>query len=215
MARNKSKKLEEVKNLFNVFTEETENLEEEVKNYFNNNNPIVLEIGCGEGDYSIQLAKKNTEINYIGLDLKGARIHTASRYSVEHELKNVCFLMMNADLLAEKFTKLKFSELWIPFSDPFPKTKTINRRLIAPPFLEIYKKILSPDGIVNFKTDDEGLYAYGCELLPERNDVVVHLNIPNVYETEFDGFDKTIQTKYEKQHIEEGKIIKYIKFGFK
>ncbi|MFA8343810.1 MAG: tRNA (guanosine(46)-N7)-methyltransferase TrmB [Rhodothermaceae bacterium] len=214
MARSKSKKLEEVKNLFNVFTDETENLEKEIREYFGNDNPIILEIGCGEGDYSINLAKKNPDINYVGLDLKGARIFTASRYSKENELKNVCFLMMDAFYLTEKFQELKFQELWVPFSDPFPKKKTINRRLIAPPYLEIYKKILVSDGIVNFKTDDDGLYEYGCEVLSERDDVIVYQNIADIYNTEFEGFDKEIKTKYEKQHIADGKTIKYIKFGF-
>jgi len=214
MARSKSKKLEEVKNLFNVFTNESENLEKEIKEYFGNNNPLVLEIGCGEGDYSIQLAKKNSEKNYIGLDLKGARIYTASRYSKENKLENVCFLMMDAFNLVEKFSELKFQELWIPFSDPFPKKKTINRRLIAPPYLEIYKKILSKDGAVNFKTDDNGLYEYGCEILSERKDITILQNISDIYNTEFEGFDKKIKTKYEKQHIARGKTIKYIKFVF-
>lgn len=214
MARSKSKKLEDVKNLYNVFTDESENLEKEVKEYFGNDNPVVLEIGCGEGDYSIQLAKKHPAVNYVGLDMKGARIYTASRYSKENELKNVCFLMMDASLLSEKFTKLKFRELWVPFSDPFPKKKTINRRLIAPPYLEIYKNILLPEGIVNFKTDDDGLYQYGCEVLKEREDIIIYQNIADIYNTEFEDFDKEIKTKYEKQHIEEGKTIKYIKFGF-
>lgn len=215
MARSKSKKLEDVKNLFNVFTDETENLEQKVIEYFGNKNPVVLEIGCGEGDYSIQLAKKNPDKNYIGLDMKGARIHTASRYSKENELQNVCFLMLEASVLSDYFPSLKFEELWIPFSDPYPKKKTINRRLISPPFLELYKNILTPEGVVNFKTDDEGLYKYGCDLLPNRDDVIIHQNIKNVYEMEVEGFDKEIKTKYEKQHLDDGKIIKYIKFGFK
>ena len=214
MARSKSKKLEEVKNLFNVFTYETENIEEKIVNYFNNDNPYIIEIGCGEGDYSIRLAEKNKDINYIGLDLKGARIHTASRYSKEKELKNVCFLMMEANLLPEKLKKLKFSEIWIPFSDPFPKKKYINKRLVSPPYLEVYKNILTEDGIVNFKTDDDGLYQYACELLPTRDDVETIQNLENVYDDKVTDFDKEIQTKYEKQHLAEGKIIKFIKFRF-
>lgn len=211
MARRKSIKMKEVETFDNVFLENGKDVGNEIKNFFENDNPITLEIGCGRGDYSIGLAQKFPERNFVGIDIKGERIWNGSVKADELGLKNVAFLISYADKLESFFSDIKISEIWVPFPDPHRKSKSENRRLVAPNFLKMYKKILKEGGIVNLKTDDDFLYEYTNEVVTERK-LNVHQNCANIYDKSELSYEEEIQTKYEVQHLKDGKTIKLLRF---
>ncbi len=211
MGRKKSLKLAEVDYLPNVFSYSLGNIEERLLKYLAKDRPFVLELGCGRGDYSIKLAERNPEKNFVGVDIRGARIWNGSKKAEELRLKNVAFVISRAEFLTEIFKKIKFEEIWIPFPDPFPKKRSTNRRLIAPGFLERYSKITLPGAKIHLKTDDEGLYNYALEVLTEKNVEIIN-NYHNLYANDNLNFEESIKTKYEEQHLKEGKTIKLISF---
>jgi tRNA (guanine-N7-)-methyltransferase len=211
MGRKKSLKLAEVDYLHNVFSYSLGNIEERLLKYLDASKPFVLELGCGRGDYSITLAERNPEKNFVGMDIRGARIWNGSKKADELKLKNVAFVISRAEFLPEIFKITKFEEIWIPFPDPFPKKRSTNRRLIAPGFLERYSKITMPGTKIHLKTDDDGLYNYALEVLTE-SDVEIIRNYPNLYAGDNLTFEESIKTKYEEQHLREGKTIKLISF---
>ena len=135
------------------------------KTYFNNDNPIVLELGCGKGEYSVYLAEKYPDKNFIGIDIKGARFWAGAKDALEKGLPNVAFLRTQIELLAHVFDSEEVSEIWITFPDPQIKFKRTKHRLTNPTFLEIYKNLLQPKGQVHLKTDSEFLHGYTLGLL--------------------------------------------------
>ncbi len=211
MGRNKHLKLAEVDGLPNVFPFREGNVEEKIRDFFGNDKPMVLEIGCGDGHYSRKLAVKYPDRNYIGIDIRGARIWNAATKAERDGLKNVAFIIARAEFIVDMFPTFRFEEIWIPFPDPFPKKRNKNRRLVAPGFLERYRKIISPNAIINLKTDDDGLYEYALETLNEEN-VKILMNTDDLYSLSTDTLEDNIITKYEKQHLKNGKKIKLIKF---
>ena len=211
MGRKKSLKLAEVDYLPNVFSHRFGKIEERMLEYLPPAEQFVLELGCGRGDYSIALAEKYPYKNFVGFDIRGARIWSGSKKTEELGLKNVAFVIARAEFLPEIFTKIKFDEIWIPFPDPFPRKRSTNRRLVAPGFLERYRQIIKPGALIHLKTDDDGLYNYALETLSENNAEIVE-NYPNLYENEDLDFEKTIKTKYEEEHLKNGKTIKLITF---
>jgi len=214
MARNKQKKLDEVESLPNVFPMKEGNVEKKIKSYFGNDNPLMLEIGCGDADYSRSMAIEYPTFNYIGIDIRGARIWNASKKVEENDLKNVAFIIARAEFITEIFQEFKFQEIWIPFPDPFPRDRNEGRRLVAPSFIERYKRILKPDAIVNLKTDDDGLYEYGNEILAQQRNVEIVRNINNLYLENNLSFKEQIKTKYELKHLKDGKTIKLLSFKY-
>ncbi len=213
MGRKKHLKLEEVESLPNVFTKDTLNLEGAIKQYFDNDNPVTLEVGCGQGDYSISLAQELPDKNFLGVDIKGARIWTGAKKAWELKLYNTAFLITYADNLLNLLQEIKFEEIWIPFPDPFPRHKSITRRLVHPRFLQIYQKILLPGGKINLKTDDESLFNYTLKLVNEKN-LKLFKSSGDLYKSTYLTLAENVKTKYELQHIKDGKLIKYICFGF-
>ncbi len=211
MARKKKFKIENVHSRQNVFINENSNCEKELLDHFGNKNSLTLEIGCGRGDYSINLAKKHPERNFIGLDLKSERIWNGSEEAEELQLKNVAFLISDAEFLPEIFTVNKVDEIWIPFPDPHPKRKSEQRRLVSPYYLAKYREIMSPKGSINLKTDDIFLFEYAIEIL-KRENISAEICTADLYNSEYISDELEIKTKYEKQHIAEGKTIKYIRF---
>ena len=182
--------------------------------YFNNSNPIVLELGCGRGEYTIGLARKYPNKNFIGIDIKGDRIWFGSQSAKELQLSNVAFLRDQIENLNDFFESDEVSEIWITFPGPRPKESHAKKRLTSPRFLELYKQILNKEGVVNFKTDSEALFEYTLEVLSERSDIVGLESIKDLYnEPNFDEA-KSIQTHFEERFIKEGKTIKYIRFSF-
>ena len=212
MARKKLKRLKEVQKLPNVFSSENENVEELLNFYFGNRKPFTLEIGCGHGDYTIELAKMYPERNFIGIDYKGDRIYAAAEKAIGLNLKNAAFLVSGAEKLAEIFSKKKVEEIFIPFPDPHYPRKSF-KRLVTNNFLNIYKSIVNEKAKGNLKTDSEELYKYSLNILRTEN-CKIHFATSNLYAERGLDHHHSIKTKYEKQYLEEGKEIKYICFGF-
>ncbi|WP_298924278.1 tRNA (guanosine(46)-N7)-methyltransferase TrmB [uncultured Allomuricauda sp.] len=217
-SKNKLKRFKENETFPNVIQPQREKVLEgfEFKgnwsSFFKNENPLVLELGCGKGEYTVGLAQKNSDKNFIGIDIKGARFWRGAKSAQETELNNVAFVRTQVELVDHLFGENEVDEIWITFPDPQIKYKRTKHRLTNPLFLEKYKHILKPDGIVNLKTDSEFMHGYtlgllqglGCEILYSNHDVYKNEGSPaEVLE---------IQTFYENQYLEKGKPITYIQF---
>ncbi|CAZ95349.1 tRNA (guanosine(46)-N7)-methyltransferase TrmB [Zobellia galactanivorans] len=180
--------------------------------FFKNDNPIVLELGCGKGEYTVGLAKQDPNKNFIGIDIKGARLWRGAKTALEDDLKNVAFLRTQIELVDELFAKDEVSEIWITFPDPQIKYKRTKHRMTNESFLAKYRKILLPDGLMHLKTDSEFMHGYTLGLLHGLGLTVNYAN-HDVYKNE--GSPKEVlelQTFYEKQYLEKGKPITYIQF---
>lgn len=182
--------------------------------YFGNTNPIVVELGCGKGEYTVGLARKNPNFNYIGIDIKGARFWRGAKTALEEDLNNVAFIRTQIELIEDVFAQNEVAELWITFPDPQYKFKRTHHRLTNPIFLRRYHNILKADGVVHLKTDSSFLHGYtlgvldGWNIVPQmaHHDVYQYVHAPeNVIE---------IQTFYEQQYREQGMPITYLKFSF-
>lgn len=185
------------------------------QSFFKNNNPIILELGCGKGEYSVALSEKYPDKNFIGVDIKGARFWRGAKTALENNLKNVAFLRTQIELIDQCFEKNEVSEIWITFPDPQIKYKRTKHRLITKPFLEKYQSILKDDGVMHLKTDSEFLHGYLLGLLHEgKHDILfAHHDIYNSSSPPSEA--TSIQTFYEKQYLELKKAITYIKFRVK
>lgn len=183
--------------------------------FFKNDNPLVLELGCGKGEYSVGLAERYPDKNFIGIDIKGARFWRGAKSAVEDGLHNVAFLRTQIELIEYFFAEGEVSEIWITFPDPQIKYKRTKHRLTNTEFLQRYKKILSASGVVNLKTDSEFMHGYTLGLLHGEGHEVIYAN-HNVYKNEGSPEVVTaIQTFYEKQYLEHDKAITYIQFKIK
>jgi len=180
--------------------------------FFGNNNPIVLELGCGKGEYTVGLAEMNAYRNHIGIDIKGARFWRGAKTALEQELNNVAFLRTQIELVDHLFGEGEVSEIWITFPDPQIKYKRTKHRMTNPVFLDRYKKILKPGGVVNLKTDSEYMHGYTLGLLQGLGHEILYAN-HDVYKNEGSPDEVLkIQTFYENQYLEKGKPITYIQF---
>ncbi|WP_431133632.1 tRNA (guanosine(46)-N7)-methyltransferase TrmB [Psychroserpens mesophilus] len=184
-------------------------------NFFKNSNPLVLELGCGKGEYSVALAKKYPEKNFIGIDIKGARFWRGAKTALEESIPNVGFLRTQIELVDFAFDENEVDEIWITFPDPQIKYKRTKHRMTNSQFLKRYKTILKPDGIVNLKTDSEFMHGYTLGLLHGEGHEVLYAN-HDVYKQEGSPEEVTsIQTFYESQYLEHNKPITYIRFKIK
>ncbi|MBR1803639.1 MAG: tRNA (guanosine(46)-N7)-methyltransferase TrmB [Muribaculaceae bacterium] len=177
--------------------------------YFHNQNPIVLELGCGKGEYAVGLGKRFPEKNYIGVDIKGARMWTGAKQVVEQGLTNVAFLRTSIELIDRLFAPDEVSEIWITFPDP--QMKKVNKRLTSTRFLDNYRHILKSDGIVHLKTDSPFLYTYTSELV-KVNNLPTEVNTSDLYSSGMADDILEIKTYYEQQWLSRGLTIKYLKF---
>ena len=179
--------------------------------YFHNSNPIVLELACGKGEYSIGLAEKYPDKNFIGIDIKGSRIWRGAKTAFDNKIKNVAFLRIQISLLEHCFDKDEVSEIWITFPDPHPRTSRYRRRLTSPNFLRKFMNIIKKDGHIHLKTDDQGLFDYTLDVIDEKGHYLL-AHTRDIYKT--DSFDevKSIQTFYEKMFLEQNLPIHYLKF---
>ncbi len=177
---------------------------------FENDHPIILELACGKGEYTLKLAEQNPAVNFIGIDIKGARIWKGATRALDRDLSNVRFLRIYIDHLDEYFALGEVEHMWITFPDPYPKWSDRNKRLTSPKFLSIYQKVLAEDGTIHFKTDSDKLWNYTKEVVRERCEVLDL--VEDVYKERPDDPLLTTKTFYEKKHLENGKIIKYLKF---
>ena len=183
--------------------------------FFKNDNPIVLELGCGKGEYSVGLAERFPEKNFVGIDIKGARFWRGAKTAVESGMNNVAFVRTQIELINHIFAENEISEIWITFPDPQIKYKRTKHRMTNAEFLERYKKILKPSGLMHLKTDSEFMHGYTLGLLHGLGHEVIYAN-HNIYKNEGAPAEVTgIQTFYESQYLEVNKPITYIKFRIK
>lgn len=180
------------------------------KDIFQNDNPIVLELACGKGEYTLELAQKKPDTNFIGIDIKGARIWKGAKRALERDLPNVRFLRIYIDHLDEYFEAGEVEEMWITFPDPYPKWSDRNKRLTSPKFLATYQKVLKKDGVIHFKTDSDKLWNFSTQVIEQECNVLDL--VEDVYSERPDDPLLTTKTYYEKKHLENGKTIKYLKF---
>ena len=178
--------------------------------YFKNSHPVILELACGKGDYTLGLARMKPDQNFIGVDIKGNRIWKGATVALEEKLENVAFLRTRIENIDFFFDDGEVDEIWITFPDPFPRKSKAGKRLTSPRFLELYRKILRKGGIVHLKTDSESLFDYTEEVWTEDPKCQnIELN-RDIYSSIIEIPELHIQTFYEKQHIADGRKINYI-----
>jgi tRNA (guanine-N7-)-methyltransferase len=181
---------------------------------FANNQPLVVELACGRGEFTLGLGRQYQNQNFIGVDIKGSRIWKGSSTATAEGIHNVAFLRIQIQQLQDFFAPGEISELWITFPDPFPRDGDEKRRLTSPKFLEMYKQLVKAGGLIHFKTDNTGLYEYTELVLSVRPDCQIRNNTSDFYESELRDAHYGIKTRYEKIFSDKGEKIKYIQFSF-
>lgn len=221
MGKDKLKKFSELNTFTNVLQPSLNEIQpaHKIKGKWNlefkNDNPIVLELGCGKGEYTIGLAKRNPDTNFIGVDIKGARIWKGAKTMNDQKIENVRFLRTKIDFIEHFFSKDEVSDIWLTFSDPQPKRP--RKRLTSPLFIERYKKFLCPNGTIHLKTDSNLLYNYTLDEIKENNYTIIEKST-NIYSELIPRATKklqetlSIQTFYESLWLKKNKTIKYIAF---
>jgi len=182
--------------------------------FFDRSQPITLELACGRGEYTVGLARKCPQRNFVGVDIKGDRIWKGSGIALDESLNNVGFLRTDILLLEKFFETDEVDEIWITFPDPRPKDRDEKRRLTNNRFLDIYKSIINKKGWIRLKTDNSDLFDYTLDVLNNRKDIIDLEYTFDLYKSELKDEGHGIQTKYEKKHHELGESIKYLKFRF-
>ena len=179
------------------------------RDFFQNDNPIVLELGCGRGEYTVELGKMFPDCNFIGVDIKGARMWSGATESLNTGMKNVAFLRTGIEFIDRFFDAEEVSEIWITFPDP--QMKKATKRLTSTHFLERYRKILKKNGIIHLKTDSNFLFTY-TKYVIEKNNLPIEYITDDLYDSDWADEIRSIQTYYEQQWMNRGITIKYIKF---
>ncbi|MBK7812519.1 MAG: tRNA (guanosine(46)-N7)-methyltransferase TrmB [Saprospiraceae bacterium] len=180
-------------------------------NHFKNDNPLILELACGRGEYSLGLAAIYPHKNFIGIDIKGARIWKGASTALAHQLNNIAFLRTKIELIGHFFEPGEISEIWVTFPDPFPRPSKSNRRLTSSIFLDHYSKVLKEGAHLHLKTDDPGLYAFSLQTLQSHPNYTVLYHDDDIYSKSLPYPELEIKTYYEKIHLDLGKKIKYIR----
>jgi tRNA (guanine-N7-)-methyltransferase len=181
---------------------------------FKNDHPIVVELACGRGEFTVGLARNFPQQNFIGVDIKGSRIWKGSSIATAEGITSVAFLRTQIQLIDKSFAEKEISELWITFPDPYPRDGDEKRRLTSPRFLEMYKPMLKKEGVIHFKTDNTGLFDYTLELFQNRADIDLICYTHNFYQSEWKDEHFGIKTRYEKIFSDKGEKIKYLKCRF-
>jgi tRNA (guanine-N7-)-methyltransferase len=218
MGKNKLQKFSDMNTFPNVFQYPFAKLRESGgfplkglwnESYFANNQPVILELGCGRGEYTIGLGRLFPDKNFIGIDIKGARMWTGAKEALEKEMKNVAFLRTGIEFVTDFFNKGEVSEIWLTFPDP--QMKKVNKRLTGARFINIYNQILADNGIIHLKTDSNFMFTYTKEMI-KVNDFKVNICTENLYGERLADKILEIKTYYEQQWLDRGLSIKYIQF---
>jgi len=225
MAKNKLKKFADLSTLKNVFqnfdylkpelvqTEQVVDLKGKwLESHFQNEKPLVIELACGRGEYTIGLAEQDDSKNYIGIDIKGARIWQGATIADERNYDHVAFVRTRIELLSNFFAEQELDEIWITFPDPFLKDRRANKRLTSPVFLDIYKQLLKPNGVIHLKTDNPKLYHYSLQTLTEDTGGRITFHHNNIYTMDYIPKALEINTYYEQMHLNDNCSIKYIQY---
>lgn len=181
--------------------------------FFKNNNPVVLELACGKGEYTVNLGRIFPQKNFIGIDYKGNRIWRGAKTALEDGVNNVGFLRIQIETILDYFAHGEIDEIWITFPDPQPQISREKKRLTSPRFLEKYKQILRHEGHINLKTDNDGLHAYTSEKIGELG-LKLFVKTEDLYNSEHADEVLSIKTYYEKKYLQDNKNINYLKFSF-
>ena len=217
MAKNKLTKFADMATYKNVFEYTFQKLQDNAfplkgkwgEEYFKNDNPIVLELGCGKGEYTVGLARAYPNNNFIGMDIKGARMWSGATDATVNKLENVAFVRTHIQMIEQFFDINEVSEIWITFPDP--QMKKANKRLTSTRFMKMYSEILKENGIIHLKTDSNFLYTYSRAMV-EENQLKVLFNTDDLYHSDIESEVLSIKTFYEKQWLSRGLNIKYLKF---
>jgi tRNA (guanine-N7-)-methyltransferase len=221
MAKRKLKKFAEVSAFDNCFFLSFEDSRAEGlplkgkwnKEYFKNDNPIIVELGCGKGEYTVGLAKRFPDKNFIGVDIKGNRIWTGAKSAIENKMNNVAFIRTRIDFIEACFSENEVTEIWITFPDPQPQKSRIRNRLTHTMFINRYKKVVKDGGFVNLKTDNEPFYEFTKETVAENKlQLMDATNDLYADTTQRDEALTNIKTYYEKKFSDLGFKICYLKF---
>lgn len=215
MGKDKLRKFAEINTFANVLQLEAgKSMKGEwAAKHFGNNRPIVLELACGKGEYTVNLAKLFPGHNFIGVDFKGNRIWRGAKTALEEGIPNVAFLRIQIETILEYFAENEVSEIWITFPDPQPQKSREKKRLTNPSFLAKYRQILTPDGIMHLKTDNDGLFAYTQEKLSELG-LTIHAQTADLYRSDVVDEVLSIETYYEKKYLQTAKNINYLKWSW-
>lgn len=215
MGKDKLRKFDEIGTFANVYQleEGMVNKGNWSKGHFGNENPVVLELACGKGEYSVNMARAFPDINFIGIDYKGNRIWRGAKTALEDEVKNVAFLRIQIEDILSYFNNGEISEIWITFPDPQPQVGREKKRLTSDRFLEIYHALLKEEGVMHLKTDNDGLYQYTLDKLTERQEIIVS-QTNDLYHSAILDEVLSIKTYYEKKYLLVGKNINYVKWKF-
>jgi len=179
---------------------------------FQNTNPLVLELGCGRGEYSVALGARYPDKNFIGIDIKSNRMWRGALIAQQRGIKNIGFIWMTVNKLADIFNTGEVDEMWITFPDPFPKDRHAKHRLTSPNFINLYKMVVKPGGLIHFKTDDTHLFEYTLEVLKELNIDPLEVNWDVHGNEHSHPHLKEIRTYYENMFASKGRSIKYLQF---
>lgn len=216
MAKNKLAKFADMATYDNVFQYTFETLQEKGfpykgkwSDYFDNHNPILLELGCGKGEYTVGLARKFPNMNYIGIDIKGARMWSGATQAIDEGLTNVAFLRTHIEQIHYFFAPDEIAQIWITFPDP--QMKKTNKRLTSTRFMQQYARILQEGGLIHLKTDSNFLYSY-TKAMVEENQLTILFNTDDLYHSNLNEEILEIRTFYEQQWLLRGLNIKYIRF---
>lgn len=217
MAKNKLKKFKQINDFYNVLEPSIDGKELHFDmsgrwhEIFNNNNPIILELGCGKGEYSVALAERYPESNFIGVDIKGNRLWAGANLSISKGLKNIRFLRIRIEYIEQCFHENEVSKIWITFPDPQIKRRRSKRRLTHPNFLRKYKTFLKKEGTISLKTDSEFLYGYTLGIIENENHDLLDCT-HDVYNGSQIRSDIDIETYYERKFLDKNKLITFLNF---